>query len=473
MYREHGSNMLRLALIGTLATASPAFAGDLPDLAFVGLHQAELTAQEQEALAASMVAAIDETGKARVLVAGQVASTIEGRESLIVDDGLAGPARQKLASGIELFNQAQWEAAIALLQEAAVELELTYPGRHDTEDLWQSWVYLGTARLQQGVEGVEEAMEAAASLAPVLAPDPALFPPSAVEAYAEAAERLALHPVTLTVKATEDAEAFVDGVSVGPVPAVVEGLRPGVHHVVVWGAEGRRGYQRVELAMPPASPAPEVPDEGEGSEPPPPPPPPTVSAPRAETVLVAVDAPWLGRPGSSRTRRSEQIGALYRALGTRAAGVELVLLGGIDGDALKLQLYHVARDAWSRSLEVPYEGSAADEALTTVPLLMNLVDRDGQLTSTSPSALALDLGTNRGLASLLLHPPPPLPLEEPKKRRTGLVVGVVAGVVAAAALGGGLAYAASQGDEPAPTTPTTPTPTPTGPVDGGSVVITF
>jgi hypothetical protein len=480
--------MLRLALLGIVATACPALAAEAPDLAFVGVHQGELTAADQEALAAEVVVGVADSGKARALVPAQVAGTIKGREKLVIDDGLAGPARQKLASGIELYNQAQWEAATALLSEAVDQLELTFPGRIDVEDLWTAWVYLGTARLQSGADGVDEAMAAAATLASYRRPDEALFPPDAVAAYDAAVEWLKLHPTTLTIKGSSEGEAFIDGQSAGPVPVVVDGLGPGTHYVVVRGPDGRSGFAAVTLepgsvATPEPEPEPEVAPEGEAEGEPEgetaTPIAPEPAPPRAETVTVQVGEPSLGRPAASRLRREEQIGALYRALGTRAAGVELVLLGGDADEVLQLQLYDVARDEFSRALEVPYEGKVSEEVVASLPLLMNLVDREGQLTATAPRAVGFEVGTNAALASLLLDPPEPMPIEDRSgggKKRSVVPWIVAAGVVALAA-GGGAAYAISQQGGSEPTGPTgtdTDTGTPiTGPQDGGAITFTF
>lgn len=466
--------MLRLVLPGILALASSAHAGETPDLAFVGLHQPELTPEQQQRLALGMVHVVEGTHKARALLPAQLASTIEGREGLIVDDGLAAPARRKLAAGIDLYNQAQPEAAIALLEQAVEDFQLGFPGRHEVDDLWRAWVYLAVARLQLGVDGVDEAMAAAATLAPSRALDPALFPPDAVASYTDAVARLAANPVVLTVQSTTPGEAWVDGVSIGPTPAVKADLGPGVHHVVVRAPGGRGGYARVllESAPPPEpEPAPEPDPEAEGVEGEPAvarPPEPVPLPPRAETVKVTIDAPRLGSAAGSRPRRSEQVGALYRALGTRAAGVDLVLLGGVEGDALSLQLYDVNADTFSRPLEVPFEGTADDEMLTSLPLLMNLVDRNGQLTSTVDQALPLTVGTNTGLASMLLDPPEPVPLVARRSGGKGWVVGAVIAGVAVAAAGGTVAYVLSQQEAPAPTTTT-----PTGPVDNGAIVVTF
>ena len=446
-------------------------------VAVVGLHQAELTEADQEALAEELVGAIDAQEHLRGLLPRHVAGTIVGREQPILDDGLVGTARQQLAAGIDLYNQAQFDASIGLLEEAIVGLELGFPGHLDVADLWKAHAYLGNARAQAGRDGMEQALEAAAVLAPYLPLDEALFPPHVVEAHRAAVDRLLAAPVTLTVEADGPGEAYVDGLLLGPVPAVADKLPAGVHHVVVRGAGGRVGYRRVDLTPEPlpSLSSPEE-EEGEGADkvlaPPEPQP------PRAERVDVTMGPPSLAQAAPRSMQRSDQIGDLYRALGTRAAGVDLVLLGGVHDDALQLQLYHPPTDGWSRPIEVPYQGNVADEAVASLGLLLNVVQDDGTLGALDDEAVPLDISTNTALASLLLAPPAPLPFpgsdEGKGKGNTALVVGIVAGVVAVAAIGGVAAYAAGRsGSDPTTTGTTTTTPTTPDPVNNGSIVLAF
>lgn len=472
-----------------VSLGSAAVAADKPDVAVVGLHQAELTGADQEALAQELVVTINEGGELRGLLPRQVAGTIRGRERPILDDGLVGTARQQLESGIDLYNQAQFEAAAGLLEEAIAGMELGFPGHIDVADLWKAHTYLGNAREQAGQGGLQEQVRIAATLAPYLSLDPALFPPNVVEAYAAALEELKRAPVTLTIHGTEAGEAYVDGVSVGPVPAVARGLGAGVHHVVVRGSDGRVGYERIDLSppeLPSLSPVPDDDPPSEGDDAPDDADPPTIAPPapqppRAESVEVEVLAPYLGTAASSSLQRAEQVASLYRALGTRAADVELVLLGGVDAESLHMQLYHSPTDSWSRPIAVPYQGSIADEAVASVGLLLNVVEPDGTLSALSDDTVPLDIRTNAALASLLLAPPTPLPLpddddDDRKKPKTGLILGVVAGVVAVAAIGGGIAYVASQqGGDDGTTSPTSPTTTPstTEPRSSGTIFIEF
>ncbi len=432
--------MLRLALLGICVFAPVARAADRPDLAWVGFHQAGFTVAQQDALAEQVAAAVDASGRARLLSPAQVAGTIIGRERIVAEEGLAGPGRAKLQAGLDLYNQAQPEAAIGLLEEAIVELERAFPGVTSVDDLWMAHVVLGTAHVQ--MEGSDRgAFAAAAALDPSKQLDAARFAPDVVAAYAESLALVSGRAIDVTIEAPS-AQVFVDGVDRGLSPVTLR-LTPGLHHAVAVSSGGRRAHARVVVPEPPES----------GEQPP---------------MRVALDAvqPTLGQAGESRVVRSAQTAALYRSLGTRAADVELVMLAGVDGASLHLQLYHPPSDALSRPVEVPYADDPTDELLTTLPLLLNLIDPEsGEPTARAPVAVPLDIGANSRLASMLLDPAPPVDIEEPRsRRRTGWIVGVVGGVAAASLAGGAVALALREpGAEPVPTEP----------ANSGTIVIDF
>jgi hypothetical protein len=192
-------------------------------------------------------------------------------------------------------------------------------------------------------------------------------------------------------------------------------------------------------------------------------------------VDVVLEEPFLGTAGASRRERAEQTASLYRALGTRASEVEYVLLGGVDGEKLYLQLYHAPSDAFSRAVEVPYQEWADDEVVAALPLLLNLIGKDGALASTDPAAVPLDIGANSALASLLLDPPAPQALggdsgrSKDGKKRGGLVLGLVAGAAVVGLAGGGVYLATQGGGGGSSTTTTTGTPV----LSSGTIVIDF
>jgi len=463
--------ILGASLLLPVFGVTPALAADVPDVAIVGLHQAGLDLDRQEELTRQLLILMKASGKVRGLTAPQVAGTVTGREKIVLEEGLLGPGRAKLKAAQDLYNQAQPDAAISLLGESVFQLERAFPGTASVEDLWTAHLYRGSANLQLGVDGAE-AFEAAVALAPDRSPDPAKFPPDVVSEYDAARERLQSMPTHLTVNVTSAVPVVVDGVGRGAAPARAEGLLPGVHHVVVAGYKGSRGYQRLVI-KPPEAPAP--PEDGLEEEVPTPAP--AVPSEIPELAIdVVLEEPFLGTPGASRRERSAQTASLYRALGTRASDVEYVLLGGVDGENLYLQLYHAPSDAFSRPVEVPYQEWADDEVVAAVPLLLNLIGKDGTLVSTDDTTVPLDIGANSALASLLLDPPTPVAIRDGGsgdggKKRGGLILGIVAGAAVVGLAGGG-AYLATRGDGGGSTT-TTGTTTGTPVLSSGTIVVDF
>ncbi len=238
----------------------------------------------------------------------------------------------------------------------------------------------------------------------------------------------------------------------------------------------------MELPLP-ATAAPEPDEEQAGDEGPAPAapqdPPEGAPAPAVEPgaptqqVRLQMAAPKLGSSSSTSAARSRQIGQLYTAIGTRSTGIDLILVAGVDSGNLHLQLFHPSTQAFSRSMEIPYQGDADDEAAQTVPLLLNRVDGAGNISQTSPIAAPLDIGANSELALLLTQPTEMLVTavdtgKKPKGRdglvneddeqdgkgkgkgkgKGGLILGIVGGVVAAGAVGGGVYLATQAGGGP-------------------------
>ncbi len=225
-----------------------------------------------------------------------------------------------------------------------------------------------------------------------------------------------------------------------------------MHHVVAQG-DGTQAHQRVVIDPPPPRPAP---GEAPPGEAPPEAPPATepASAP-AKTVRLAMKPPTLGQAASSTTGRSLQTGALYGSLGNRSDGVEYFLIAGVEGQQLHLQLLDTRTDAFSKAIEIPSADTADDEAVQTVPLLLNLVDKQGGFTATSATAAPLDVGANSELALLLLQPRTPAPVGGArgdtggggkKQGKAGVILGVTAAVLAAGGASAGVYFLTRPGE---------------------------
>ncbi len=432
--------MLHSLLVLTLAPA-PAHAGDAsppadaPRVAVVGLHQASLDAEGQRRAVEALSAAVEADGKFDALLPEQVAAALAGREQVVLEEGLLASARQSLANGRTAFNQASWDEAASYLGNAVRDTENALPGANAVLDLWDAHLYLGTARLLQDTPDEAAARAAfvnAIALAPERPANPAQFPPDIVESFEALRKELPAEAVTLGIAADGEGTAWLDGKEVGSLPVSVPGVLPGVHYVVVRG-EGTQGTARIEVPRP-----------AEGVE--------------RETpqVRVELSTPTLAGAASSPVGRSNQTTALYTSLGKRTNGVDYVLLGGVDGELLHLQLLHVPTGTFSKAMEVPFTDAADDEAVAAVPLLLRFVGASGTFSTTSASAPPLAVGSNLALTLLLTQPPEPQPLTGPvveeRRSRTGLVLGVVGALL----VGGGVGtvYAVTRPEETLPTTGT-------------------
>lgn len=426
--------MPRLLVIGTLiGLATPAWAqDDAPRLAIVGLHQEGLDPVAQEAAVGKIAEAVDVTGKADGMETDDLVRAISGREEVILADALLANGRQDLLNGKNLYNQAQTEDAITALQSAVETLSVAVRATNSVQELWEAWVYLGTAHLQAGdAETAESCFRAAAALNPDRNPNAAFFPPDVVAAFNNQRTVLSQAAVTFTITAGEGSTIFMDGREIGSSPAAVAGVYPGMHHIVAKG-EGVYGYELVRVDQAPDGKAPDV--------------------------ALAMGEPVLGSGADSPFMRSRQIAGLYEALGKHADDVDLLLLAGVEQSQLHLQLYSPLANAFSNPVRAALTDSAGDLAANNIPTLMEMVTTDGKIMPDKihPTAVALGLDTNAHLASLLLDPREPAaltsnePVVGPPPKKKSPVVPIIVGVLAAGAAGTGgyFGYTALRGDDP-------------------------
>jgi tetratricopeptide (TPR) repeat protein len=423
--------MPRLVLLGTLLFTSAAFAqDDAARLAVVGLHQPDLSPEQQAAAISALTEAVDVSGKADGLETDLVAEAIRGREEIILQEALLANGRADLLNGKNAYNQASTDEAITNLQSAVESLSVAVAATNDTKDLWEAWVYLGTAHLQAENEmAAQISYRAAVALNPDRSPNPATFPPDVTALYEtqRALLKLSAIPVTIQIEGEGEADISMDSIERGAAPVTIEGVLPGMHHVVAKG-DGTYAHQLVRVEQ--------------------------VEAENGPVVVLQPGPPQIGASAETTLQRSRQITGLYRALGAHAKDVDLVLLAGTVDEQLHLQLYAPAADAFSRAIVVPYQDDAVDEAAAAMPELMTLVTNDGKLPSDAVAALAapLQLHSNSHLARMLMDPSAAAllvdtTLESPTKKRSP-VVPIVVGILAASAAGTGgyLGYNALRGD---------------------------
>lgn len=401
----------------------------------VGIHQASLDHADQERAIAELVAAIEATGRFDALPPTEVATTIAGRESVVLEEGLLAAGRQQLTSGKNAYNQASPDDAIPHLESAIESLRAAFSGTNTADDLWEAWVYLGTSHLQRDPPD-EAAARAALSQAIALSPsrplNPALYPPNVMELFGDLQTALQSQVTSLSITTDGPANVWIDGVDKGASPVVVSGVVPGVHHVLARG-ESVQAYAQVDVVAP-VPPDPSVPAAPEA----------VPGAPQA--VALTLGPMRLGEGSPSAVGRSNEVASTYLALGNRADGLDYLLIVGVADSVLEVQLLGTTTDTFSKAIELPYGDDADDEAAQAVPLLLNGIDGSGGFAATAAVPAPIDIGANSELALLLtgrITPIPvgaiPLDTQPPpqKKSKLGAVLGIVGGVVVAGAAGTG------------------------------------
>jgi len=410
--------MPRFVLLGILALPGASLAASLPTVAVVGLHQEGLTPDQQRHATDDIAAAIDDTGFFRARTLDMLEPVLQGRQEIVLEEAFLGPGRALLDDGRLLYNQAQPDEAIPVLEDAVETLRLAMATATSTRDLWEAWFLLGAARSDAGKAAeAREAFEAAVAVNPVRTADAARFPPSLVERYeAIRKEREQLASV-LTVEADErDTSIWLNGSPRGTVPLEVDDVVPGENYIHARSPHGFFAYEAIT-----------VPEAGR------------------KAVSLRLGEPTLGLPADSRAARQRQVSGLYRALG-HYAGVDLVLLAGTIDDQLVLQLYSPRTNGFSEPLSIPYGGVASDEAVEALSELLAGVRDDATFEEDNRAALAapLDVGANHFLARMLILTSETPGLEPDKKKfpvwATAVLVGVGVAAVAGATAGG-ISYA--------------------------------
>jgi hypothetical protein len=389
---------------------APAPAPSLPTVAVVGLHQPSLTPADQDRAIAALVKAIEAGGRFDARDLPQVAAAVRGRERVVLEEGLLKTARQSLSNGRTAAAQASWDEARGWLTAAVQDFERVLPGANTTDELWEAWILLGATWLQQETPDEAAARDAfgkAIALNPQRPADPAQFPPSVTDVHAALQqEQLAK---AATVSFTGKGTLWVDGAERGALPAEVPGLVPGPHHAVARG-DGLQSYARFDV-------------------------------PTAGPLDLPPGPPSLGQAADGPANRAAQTAALYTALGKRSDGLDYVLVGGVEGGVLHLQLFDSARGVFSKPVDLPFTDACDDEAVAAVPLLLPIISAAGTFTATAASPAPLSIAENVALARLLTQPPPapvvigpePVPVgpDGGKKSKLPLVLGIVGGVVVA------------------------------------------
>lgn len=416
--------MLRLCPLGLALAAGPAFAADA-QVAVVGLHVDGLDLIGQRAAAADIAAAIDQAGAFDGLAAPEVAGKLRGREAIVLEESFLANGRRLFDEGRLQYEQAAFDEAIRVLTDAVAAFDAAVPAANSTRDLWEAYVYLGTAlRAADRGADAEAAFRAAITLAPARNPNAAKFPPDVIAYHDSLRQKMSADVGLIRVEASvPGTRVFLNGEDKGPAPLTLSGVLPGKNYVVARAPTGEVASSVIKVAPKQA----------------------------AEVKLTLAPASLPSNGADSKFAKARMIGTLYANVAKRAE-VDLALIAGAVDGALSLQLYSTRSDTFTTPVVVPYTGSPTDEVLAALPKLFTGVQPDGTIASgaSAANAVALDVAHDRLLASLLLggeapaapavvekppedKPPPPAP-----ERRGGAGKWVIAGVAGAAAVGAGV-----------------------------------
>lgn len=367
-----------LALIASLLL-HPALAAE-PRVYVVGLHLPDSAGNAPAEAADALTHALDGTGKVDALAPTETSRVIAGREPLILDAYGLGPGQARLAEGKVLYDRAQPDQAIQTLEDAADQLSAGLAVSTDVRPLHEALMLLGVSYVGLGDEDAARvAFRRSAILDPSRELDAVNYSPSVVELFDDVRAGVTRDaPGRLTVKASMDAEVYVDGKDRGPVADAALTLVPGTHYVLVRAANGASHFETVVL-------------KPGGSA--------SIDAMLAERTL--------GIAESSNAGRARQTRDLYKAVGQYAPG-GLVIFGGVTPNGqVALQLYSPASGNFSKILTADAGDDPVGAITDLVPALVGYIGESGDIRSdrVSGQVCALDVGTNDVLAGLLFDPP--------------------------------------------------------------------
>ncbi len=395
-----------MPMMPLLFLTSSVLAAQLPEVALVGLHVEGIPSTEAEQALEVLAESLESTGRVRVLGPDEVARRIDGRERIIVSDAFLGPARDLLDEGRVLYERADPDQAIPVLEEAVQAFNASMAYTTENRSLIEALLLLGFAHIVMGEEDTaRRAFGRVVQLDPHRELDEINYAPRIVNFYTDVREQVLARGFGSIEVLTQlpGAEVWVDGRRTGVTPMVVDGLPAGRHFLAVIGTGGYRSFGVVEI------------EPGERG-----------------VARVGLDDRAVAQPEKSDHGRRRQTELLYCSLADHLQA-DAVLLGGIDETGeLGLQLYATHTGSFSKVLRTDPSGDAYGSAADLAPAMAAYLSDTGDLRPdrVSPSILALDVSANDLLADLLLNPQPKWEVvHESGKNRWYLWAG--AGVLAA------------------------------------------
>ena len=386
-----------------------ALASAAPEVAVLGLHIPGQSAEEGRAGSKRIMESLNSAGAMVPVGPDEVALRLQGRSNLVLNQYALREGEDLLDEGRVLYQNAEPDAAIPLLEQGVEALAEGARISGNTGALIEGYLTLGL--VQSGMNNSTAALEAF-SAAVVLDPkrelDTMSYPPNVIELYTQAQSSvLGQGTGTLALKGVGSSTVKVDGIEINANSA--EGLAPGTHYVFATDEGGAR-YAAVTQVNP-----------GETS-----------------TVNMSFGDLSLAEPTQDQNLRVAQTEHLYSALGAYAQ-TPLILLGGQVGDDVVVALYSARSKNFSQALSSPAGMDPTQSILNLIPAIGSYATEAGDI---RPDRVAFDVpgfmpNDNALLLELLLNPQ--VAGSSALVAETGPRWGLWAGVGGVAALGAGAA----------------------------------
>lgn len=386
-----------------------AMASAAPEVAVLGLHIPGQSVEEGREASERIAQGLSAGGAMTPVGPDEMAVRLQGRSSLVVNTYAMSEGVAMLDEGRVLYQNAEPDAAIPLLEAGVESLAEGAKLSGNTGELIEGYLNLGLVQSAMGnTDAALQAFSAAVVLDPKRELDTMSYPPDVIDLYTKAQNKvLAQGTGELSIKGAEDSVVRVDGIELDGTH--IGELAPGTHYVYATNEDGAR-YSAVTQIAP-----------GQKG-----------------TVTVRFDGLSLAEPTNNLNLRMTQTEQLYAALGAYAQ-TPLVLLGGQVGDQVVIALYSARSKNFSQSLSAPAGSDPTQAIVNLVPAMGSYVTEAGDI---RPDRVAFDVpalaaNDNALLMELLLNPQPVStggPVVD-----SGPRWGLWAGVGGVAALGAGAA----------------------------------
>ena len=374
------------------------------EIAVVGLHSMNTSAEEVGELTQQMVRIIQDSGTMDAIGPAALKDRLIGRQELILEEMANSDGIKKLEAGQLLYDRADMAQAILELKDAVELLGNSVAVTGETRSLRDAYLFLGLSHTGLGAtEEAKRAFAKAVVMDPEMELDPLRYPPRVQEAFDQIRRRIrsAMNAsITVQVPAGMEAEVWIDGRNRGTAPVTVDGLSPGRHYIRAVGPGAHRGYRTVGL-----------------------------SSTQELEVFLGMDQHGMGPVASSPQGRVQQTASLYRALG-RHTGTELILIGWEDevSGELLVQLYSPQSERFSKPHSAAWSSSLSEDnrKAALAEMMASAIDQStpqGEIRSEAVDLRAQPLAINRNpvLTGLLLQNlrPAPAPTSGPAERSRG------------------------------------------------------